>query len=122
MMPRRVPVLYLALSILPSIAAAQGVQLNVVQESIELGPSDFLSAEALLENGRWVVAIRLAPDAASRFGSITERNIRKKMQIVVDDRIVSAPIIMSPIRQGLVHISGDFTSESAAALAKKIKP
>ena len=120
-MPRLV-LLCLVLSMAPSIAAAQGVQLNVVQESLELSPSDFLSAEALLEDGRWVVQIRLAPDAASKFGGITERNIRKKMQIVIEDRIVSAPIIMSPIRQGLVHIQGDFTQESATALAKRIKP
>jgi len=115
-------VLCLALVWLPPIAAAQTVQLHIVQESLELKPSDILSAEPLLDDGRWVVEMRLAPDAAAKFGGITERNIRKPMQIVIEDRIVSTPIIMGPIRQGLVHIQGHLTRESAAALAKKIKP
>lgn len=63
--------LCLALGALPPAAAAQTVQLHIVQESLELNLSGILSAEALLDDGRWVVQIRLAPtrprnSAASR--------------------------------------------------------
>lgn len=104
-----------------SPAAAQSVQLNVVQESLELRPSDILSAEAVNEDGRWAVQLRLAPDAAAKFGVITERNIRKVMQIVIEDRIISAPIILNAIKQGTVLVHGDMTEATARELAAKIK-
>lgn len=105
-----------------SPAAAQSVKLNVVQESLELHPSDILSAEAVNEDGRWAVRLRLAPDAAAKFGVMTERNIRKAMQIVVEDRILSAPIILNAIKQGTVLIHGNMTEATARELAAKIKP
>jgi preprotein translocase subunit SecD len=43
------------------------------------------------------------------------------MQIVVEDRILSAPIVQNAIMQGEVWISGNFTEEDARALAAKIR-
>jgi preprotein translocase subunit SecD len=105
-----------------SPAAAQSVQLNVILESQEISQDDIVSAKPLLEDGRWVVEIRLTPLAATKFGMITERNIGKAMQIVVENRILSAPIILNAIKQGTVIVSGNLTEALANELARKIKP
>ncbi len=100
---------------------AQSLQLNVVQESLELKPDDIVSAEAVLQDGQWAISIKLAPGAGAMFGAVTGRSIGKRMQIVVEDRILSVPIVREAITRGEVMISGHLTEEDARALAAKIK-
>jgi len=110
----------LALSI-PSIAPAQEIVLNVIQESLTLNASNIVSAEAVQREGQWSVEVTLNPEAAAKFGDITARNIRKPMQIVVGERIVSAPIIVNAIRQGKIAITGNMSEMDAKALAAHFK-
>jgi preprotein translocase subunit SecD len=117
----RASVVALALAAVPHAAGAQSLQLNVVQESLELKPGDIVSAEVVQQHGQWAIAIKLAPGAAAMFGAVTGRSIGKRMQIVVEDRILSAPIVQQAITQGEVWISGNFTEEDARALAAKLK-
>jgi len=107
---------------LPAAAAAQELKFNVVQETLELKPSDILEAEQSFQDGQPIVRIKLAPDAAKRFGEITSRNLRKPMQVVVGDRILTTPIIQSAIMRGEIVISGRLTVAEAAELARKLKP
>jgi preprotein translocase subunit SecD len=117
----RASLIVLALAAVPQAAFAQSLQLNVLQESLELKPGDIVSAEAVQRHGQWAVAIKLAPGAAAMFGAVTGRSIGKRMQIVVEDRILSAPIVQQAITQGETWISGNFTEEEARALAAKLK-
>lgn len=111
----------LALAALPQAAGAQSLQLNVVQETLELKPDDIVSAEAVQQQGQWAVAIKLAPGAGAMFGAVTGRSIGKRMQIVVDGRILSAPVVREAITRGEVMISGNLTEEDARALAAKLR-
>jgi preprotein translocase subunit SecD len=106
---------------LPVSATAQELRFNVIQESLELNPSDIEEAKAELQSGQWVVAIRLSDAAKAKFGDITARNVRKAMQIVVGNRIISAPIIVEPIRGGEVNISGNLSEIDAKAIAAQLK-
>jgi len=106
---------------LPFSAAAQELRFNVIQESLELNPSDIEEVKAELQGGQWVVAIRLSDAAKAKFGDITARNVRKAMQIVVGNRIISAPIIVEPIRGGEVNISGNLSEIDAKAIAAQLK-
>jgi preprotein translocase subunit SecD len=106
---------------LPVSATAQELRFNVIQESLELNPSDIEEAKAELQSGQWVVAIRLSDAAKAKFGDITARNVRKAMQIVVGSRIISAPIILEPIRGGQVNISGNLSEIDAKAIAAQLK-
>ena len=106
---------------LPVSATAQELRFNVIQESLELNPSDIEEAKAELQGGQWVVAIRLSDAAKAKFGDITARNVRKAMQIVVGSRIISAPIILEPIRGGQVNISGNLSEIDAKAIAAQLK-
>ncbi|HUO20920.1 MAG TPA: protein translocase subunit SecD [Caulobacteraceae bacterium] len=52
-----------------------------------------------------------------RFGEVTAQNIGKRFAIVLDNKIVSAPVIQGAIAGGSGQITGNFTPESANQLA-----
>jgi preprotein translocase subunit SecD len=61
-----------------------------------------------------VVLVTLTPAAAGRFGVATTKNLRRRLAIVVDDRVLSAPVIQAPIRGGNLSITlGQFASLAA---------
>ncbi len=64
-----------------------------------------------------VVNFRFNSQGARRFGDATSRNIGKRFAIVLDNKIISAPVIQSAITGGSGQISGNFTIESANDLA-----
>lgn len=69
------------------------------------------------ETGEPVVNFRLDGEGAQRFGTMTKHNIGRALAIVLDDRVVTAPVIRNAIQGGSGEISGAFTSESANDLA-----
>lgn len=63
------------------------------------------------------VAIEFNAVGAKRFDQITAANVGKRMAIVLDDTIYSAPVIRERIAGGSAQISGAFTSQEATDLA-----
>jgi preprotein translocase subunit SecD len=51
------------------------------------------------------------------FGKITGENVNKRLAIVLDDRVYSAPVIQEKITGGQARITGSFTTEEANDLA-----
>jgi preprotein translocase subunit SecD len=64
-----------------------------------------------------VVNFRFDSVGAKRFGETTRANVGKPFAIVLDDKIVSAPVIREPILGGTGQISGNFTVQGANDLA-----
>jgi protein-export membrane protein SecD len=64
-----------------------------------------------------VVNFRFNVRGAQAFAAATTANVGKPFAIVLDNRVISAPRIISPITQGQGQISGRFTVESANRLA-----
>ena len=58
---------------------------------------------------------------ALRFAEVTRENIGLPFAIVLDERIISAPTIQSPITGGRGRITGDFTPQEASDLATLIR-
>jgi SecD/SecF fusion protein len=69
------------------------------------------------ETGEPVVNFKLDNEGARRFGDMTKHKIGRALAIVLDDRVVTAPVIRSAIQGGSGEISGSFTSASANDLA-----
>lgn len=68
------------------------------------------------ELGRPAVSFNFKGEGASKFGVLTEENIDKRLAIVLDEVIKSAPVIQERITsQG--RITGDFTTDEAKDLA-----
>jgi preprotein translocase subunit SecD len=68
------------------------------------------------ENGRPDILFNLTRDGASRFGQVTGANVNKLLAIVLDNRVVEAPVIETQITDR-GRIQGSFTVQQASDLA-----
>ncbi len=64
-----------------------------------------------------VVNFSLDNDGARQFGKMTQANIGRPLAIVLDNKVLTAPVIRSAILGGSGEISGQFTSDEAHDLA-----
>ena len=64
-----------------------------------------------------VVALRFNREGAKKFAQISSKNVGKRLAIVLDGEVQSAPVIREPILNGEAIISGDFTQTEASDLA-----
>jgi preprotein translocase subunit SecD len=69
------------------------------------------------ENSRPDIEIKFNTAGARRFGRVTQENVGKPFAIILDDKILSAPTIQSPILGGNAQVTGSFTVQSAHDLA-----
>ncbi|MDR1166905.1 MAG: protein translocase subunit SecD [Deltaproteobacteria bacterium] len=63
------------------------------------------------------VSVRFDGRGAREFADITERYLQRRLAIVLDDLVYSAPTIRSRIPDGEAYIEGSFTMEEARMLA-----
>src|SRR6187455_545942 len=64
-----------------------------------------------------VVNFRFNTSGARKFAQVTQENVGKPFAIILDNQVISAPVIREPILGGSGQISGSFTVESANDLA-----
>jgi len=64
-----------------------------------------------------VVSFRFDSVGAKRFGEVTQQNVGRPFAIVLDGKVISAPVIREPILGGSGQISGRFTVQGANDLA-----
>ena len=90
-----------------------------VSKRVLLSGDNLIDAQPRLDNltNKNVVYFKLDNLGAKKFGRATSRHVGKKLAIVLDNKIVSAPVINEPILGGDGVISGNFTFQSATDLA-----
>jgi protein-export membrane protein SecD len=64
-----------------------------------------------------IVTFRFDTRGARRFGRVTQENVGFPFAIVLDNKVISAPVIREPILGGTGQISGNFTVQEANDLA-----
>jgi preprotein translocase subunit SecD len=64
-----------------------------------------------------IVSFRFNTSGARKFAQVTQENVGKPFAIVLDNEVISAPVIREPILGGSGQISGSFTVQSANDLA-----
>ena len=69
------------------------------------------------QNGQPSVSFRFDTAGARAFGRYTSENVGSLFAIVLDNEVISAPVIREPILGGSGQISGNFTVEGATNLA-----
>ena len=91
----------------------------IVSKRIILSGDNLLDAQPRMdnENNETVVTFTLDRVGAKRFGKATSTGIGKQLAIVLDGKIISAPVIRDTIASGSGQISGGFTFQSATDLA-----
>jgi preprotein translocase subunit SecD len=90
-----------------------------VRNRVDVDGGDLTDARAASDpqTGQWVVDFTFNSVGARRFADITRANVNRRFAIVLDGKVISAPVIREPITGGRGQISGNFTAESATDLA-----
>jgi preprotein translocase subunit SecD len=102
--------------LLPSMDE-QGVYYIIEQTPVVSG-EDLVDAQPSFDqNGRPAVSFRFDTTGARKFGDYTAANIGAPFAIVLDDEVISAPVIQSHIPGGSGIITGNFTVEDSTRLA-----
>jgi preprotein translocase subunit SecD len=90
---------------------------HLLLEEPELDGKHLADAQQTFQEGRPIIQFRLDTAGARIFCKITRDNIRKPFAIVLDNEVLSAPVIQSEICGGQGIIQGGFTIETAGELA-----
>ena len=96
-----------------------GVEEATVSKRIIISGDNLLDAQPQMDtqNNQTIVSFSLDRVGAKRFGKATSSGIGKQLAIVLDGKIISAPVIRDTIASGSGQISGGFTFQSATDLA-----
>jgi protein-export membrane protein SecD len=89
----------------------------LLRKRVIVGGDMLVDAQVQFQNNEPVVAFRFDSAGAKRFGDATKENVGKPFAIVLDHKVISAPVIREPIIGGSGVISGSFTVQTASDLA-----
>ena len=96
-----------------------GLEEATVSKRIIISGENLLDAQPNMDtqNNQTIVSFTLDRVGAKRFGKATSTGIGKQLAIVLDGKIISAPVVRDTIASGSGQISGGFTFQSATDLA-----
>jgi len=90
-----------------------------VRRRVEVDGANLTDARAGQDSrtGEWVVNFAFDGVGTRRFADITRANVGRPFAIVLDEKVITAPVIREPITGGRGQISGNFNVRSANDLA-----
>ena len=95
---------------------------EVVSRQVMISGDQLTNAQQEFDQqGRPVVSIRFNNAGAAIFARVTRENVGKRFAMLIDGKVLSAPVINEAIPSGTAQISGNFTVESANSLAIALK-
>ena len=68
-----------------------------------------------------IISFRFNTSGARKFGKYTQENVGRPFAIMLDDKVISAPVIREAILGGTGQISGNFSVETANNLAIQLR-
>ena len=91
----------------------------IVSKRIILSGDNLVDAKPSMntQTNETVVSFTLDRVGAKKFGKATSSGVGKRLAIILDGKIISAPSVREPIIGGAGQISGNFTFQSATDLA-----
>ncbi len=94
-----------------------------VRKRIDVDGADLTDARAGTDSqtGEWVVNFTFNSAGARRFADVSTANVNHRFAIVLDDKVISAPVIRSAITGGRGQISGSFTAATANDLSTLLR-
>jgi preprotein translocase subunit SecD len=103
--------------LLPNAQAPQTS--TVVKKQVLVSGGDLTDAQAAFDQrtGEPIVNFKFNTAGARRFAQATSENVGLPFAIILDGKVISAPVIREPITGGQGQISGGFTVEQANDLA-----
>lgn len=104
--------------LLPSAEQGRGLPGHyVVRKRVEVSGDMLTDSQPSFQDGRPVVSFRFSVAGGKKFGDTTSTNVGRQLAIVLDDRVISAPVIQGAILGGSGVITGSFSVQEAHDLA-----
>ena len=99
--------------------ASEGKQPYLIERRVLVSGEDLVDAQPGFDQrtGEPIVTFRFNNNGARRFAQVTQENVGRPFAIVLDNQVISAPVIREPILGGSGQISGNFTVQAANDLA-----
>ena len=90
-----------------------------ISKRVMFSGDNLISAKPSFDSQTNEATVNISMDrvGAKKFGRTTSNNVGKRLAIVLDNKILSAPVIREPILGGTGVITGDFTFQTATDLA-----
>jgi SecD/SecF fusion protein len=106
-----------------ALPAADGTGSYVVMDRVAVSGERLSDAHGNFDQrtGEPIVTFRFDTRGALEFAEITRANVGQPFAIVLDGKVLSAPVIREPITGGSGQISGGFTIEEATDLAAMLR-
>lgn len=100
-------------------SASEGKQPYVIEKQVVVSGEDLVDAQPGFDQrtSEPIVSFRFNSNGARRFAQATTENVGRPFAIVLDNEVISAPVIREPIIGGSGQISGNFSVQSANDLA-----
>jgi preprotein translocase subunit SecD len=89
----------------------------VVRKRVMVSGENLIDAQPTYQQGEPVVSFRFDSVGGRRFGQVTSENVGRPFAIVLDGKVISAPVIREAILGGSGIISGRFTVQEVSDLA-----
>ena len=91
----------------------------LVEKRVLVGGESLVDSQASFnsQTNEPVVSFRFDSKGATRFAQATQTNVGKPFAIILDNEVISAPVIREPILGGSGQISGSFSVQGANDLA-----
>jgi preprotein translocase subunit SecD len=70
--------------------------------------------------GKPVIMFHFTPEAGRLFGAMTTKNVGRRIALVVNGRVVSAPRVVEPMLGGVGELSGGFDMNQAHTLVAQM--
>jgi len=104
---------------MPSTDSRSGPAMFLVKKRVMVSGEDLVDSQPGFDqrSGQPIVNFRFNTRGAKKFGAATAANVDKPFAIVLDNKVISAPVIREPILGGSGQISGSFTVQEANDLA-----
>lgn len=89
----------------------------LVERRVRVSGERLVDAQPSFQNNQPVVSFRFDSLGGRQFGDVTQENAGRYLAIVLDGKVISAPVIREPILGGSGIISGSFTVQQVNDLA-----
>jgi preprotein translocase subunit SecD len=101
------------------ILDGEGGQKYLIEKRVLVSGADLVDAQPGFDqrSSEPVVNFRFNSAGGRKFAEATQQNVGKRFAIVLDNKVISAPVIREPIIGGQGQISGSFTVQSANDLS-----
>lgn len=99
----------------------RGLEKYAIISQVALSGEMLTNSHATYKDGQPIVDFKFNRLGAQKFGEITQKNINRRFAVVLDNKVITAPVIRGAILGGAGIIEGNFTVESANELATLLR-